>query len=136
MCFHPHGSVMIDGLRRRGSEEEELKIRKQVRLSTRPALAARQPDHREFLLSVGRLYDVEEERLMDHVDQLLQLFDLAEKGDSPIRTYSAGQKKKIALCSALAAEVPILLLDEPFSGGLDPSGILTLKRIIQHPRAP
>jgi len=25
-----------------------------------------------------------------------------------------------------------LLLDEPFSGGLDPSGILTLKRIIQH----
>ena len=46
--------------------------------------------------------------------------------------YSAGQKKKVALCSALVTEVPILLLDEPFSGGLDPSGILTLKRIIQH----
>ena len=30
------------------------------------------------------------------------------------------------------AEAPILLLDEPFSGGLDPSGILTLKRLIQH----
>ena len=53
---------------------------------------------------------------MEHVDQLLELFDLAEKGDSPIRTYSAGQKKKIALCSALVTEVPILLLDEPFSG--------------------
>ena len=46
--------------------------------------------------------------------------------------YSAGQKKKVALCSALVAEAPILLLDEPFSGGLDPAGILTLKRIIQH----
>ncbi len=126
------GSVLIDGLRRRGSEEEELEIRKRsVYLPDQPWLPANRTA-REFLLAVGRLYDVEEERLIDHVDQLLELFDLAEKGDSPIRTYSAGQKKKIALCSALAAEVPILLLDEPFSGGLDPSGILTLKRIIQH----
>jgi ABC-2 type transport system ATP-binding protein len=75
---------------------------------------------------------VEEERLIDHAHQLLELFDLAEKGDSPIRSYSAGQKKKIALCSAIVAEVPILLLDEPFSGGLDPGGLLTLTRIIQH----
>ncbi len=73
----------------------------------------------------------DDERLMEHVDQLLNLFDLAEQGDSPIRTYSAGQKKKIALCSALVTEAPILLLDEPFSGGLDPAGLLTLKRIIQ-----
>ena len=126
------GSVLIDGLRRRGSEEEELAIRKMtVYLPDQPWLPANRTA-REFLLAVGRLYDVEEERLIDHVDQLLELFDLAEKGDSPIRTYSAGQMKKIALCSALVTEVPILLLDEPFSGGLDPSGILTLKRIIQH----
>ena len=29
-------------------------------------------------------------------------------------------------------EAPILLLDEPFSGGLDPAGLLTLKQIIKH----
>jgi ABC-2 type transport system ATP-binding protein len=126
------GSVLIDGLRRRGSEEEELEIRKRsVYLPDQPWLPANRTA-REFLLAVGRLYDVEPERLIDHVHQLLELFDLAEKGDSPIRTYSAGQMKKIALCSALVTEVPILFLDEPFSGGLDPSGILTLKRIIQH----
>jgi ABC-2 type transport system ATP-binding protein len=126
------GSVLIDGLRRRGSEEEELEIRKRsVYLPDQPWLPANRTA-REFLLAVGRLYDVEAERLIDHVHQLLELFDLAEKGDSPIRTYSAGQMKKIALCSALVTEVPILFLDEPFSGGLDPSGILTLKRIIQH----
>jgi ABC-2 type transport system ATP-binding protein len=126
------GSVSIDGLRRRGSEEEELEIRKRsVYLPDQPWLPANRTA-REFLLAVGRLYDVEAERLIDHVHQLLELFDLAEKGDSPIRTYSAGQMKKIALCSALVTEVPILFLDEPFSGGLDPSGTLTLKRIIQH----
>jgi len=126
------GSVLIDGLRRRGSEEDELAIRKMtVYLPDQPWLPANRTG-REFLLAVGRLYDVEEERLIDHAQQLLGLFELSEQGDSPIRTYSAGQKKKIALCSALVTEVPILLLDEPFSGGLDPGGLLTLKRIIQH----
>jgi ABC-type multidrug transport system ATPase subunit len=126
------GEVRIDGLRRRGSEGEELAIRRMaVYLPDKPWLPANRTG-REFLLSVGRLYDVEDERLMAHVDQLLDLFDLGQKGESPIRTYSAGQLKKIALASALVAETPILLLDEPLSGGLDPAGILTLKRIFQH----
>jgi ABC-type multidrug transport system ATPase subunit len=126
------GEILIDGLRRRGSEEEELAIRKRtVYLPDQPWLPANRTA-REFILAVGRLYDVDEERLMNHVDQLLNLFDLWDQGDSPIRSLSAGQKKKAALSSALVTEAPILLLDEPFSGGLDPSGILTLKRIIQH----
>jgi ABC-2 type transport system ATP-binding protein len=126
------GTVWIDGLKRRGSEEEEWAIRKMtVFLPDQPWLPANRTG-REFLLSVGRLYEVEDERLMEHVDQLLDLFDLIEKGESPIRTYSAGQLKKIALASALVAETKTLFLDEPFSGGLDPAGILTLKRIFQH----
>ena len=32
----------------------------------------------------------------------------------------------------LITEAPYLLLDEPFSGGLDPAGILALKRVLQH----
>jgi ABC-2 type transport system ATP-binding protein len=72
---------------------------------------------------------------MEHVDRLLELFELTEQGDQPIRGYSSGQKKKIALSSALVTEAPVLLLDEPFSGGLDPAGILALKRVFQrHPR--
>jgi ABC-type multidrug transport system ATPase subunit len=59
------------------------------------------------------------------------LFDLEEQADSPIRSYSAGQKKKIALCGALITDAEILLLDEPFSGGLDPSGLLALKRVLK-----
>jgi ABC-2 type transport system ATP-binding protein len=126
------GTVAIDGKKRRGSEDEELEIRKStVFLPDQPWLPANRTG-REFVLAVGRLYAVEEERLIEHTLQLLDLFDLTEQGDSPIRTYSAGQKKKIALCAALVAEASIMLLDEPFSGGLDPSGILTLKRLIQH----
>jgi len=80
---------------------------------------------------VGKLYDVNDDRLFDHVERLLKLFDLVEKADSPMASYSTGQKKKIALCTALVSEAPVMLLDEPFSGGLDPSGILALKRVLQ-----
>lgn len=125
------GYVEIDGLRRRGSADEELAIRKRVvYLPDHPWLPS-QRTGREFLLGVGRLYDIPDGRLMDHVDRLLELFDLSRESDWPIRSYSNGQQKKIAVCSALVTEAPILLLDEPFSGGLDPAGILALKRLLK-----
>jgi ABC-type multidrug transport system ATPase subunit len=126
-----HGYVEIDGLRRKSSIENELTIRRRVvYLPDRPWLPKNRTG-REFLLGVGRLFDIPVERLIDHVERLLQLFELDRLGDSPIRTYSAGQQKKISLSSALVTEANILLLDEPFSGGLDPSGILALKHVLR-----
>lgn len=125
------GWVEIDGLRRRRSVDEELAIRKRVvYLPDHPWLPINRTG-REFLLGVGALYDVDTERLLEHIDRLLAVFELTKEGDWPIRSYSNGQKKKIAICSALVTDAPILLLDEPFSGGLDPSGILALKAILQ-----
>jgi len=125
------GFVEVDGLRRRGSVESELAIRKRlVFLPDHPWLPA-QMTGREFLLAVGQLYDVPFARLTDHIDRLMELFDLTKESDWPIRSYSSGQMKKIAVCSALVADVPILLLDEPFSGGIDPSGILALRRVLK-----
>jgi ABC-type multidrug transport system ATPase subunit len=98
------------------------------------------PDHhwlpvnrtgREFLLAVGNLYDTEIDPLIGHVDRLLSLFQLTKEGDWPIRSYSNGQKKKIALAAALVTRAPILLLDEPFGGGLDPAGILALREVLR-----
>jgi ABC-type multidrug transport system ATPase subunit len=126
------GHVEINGLRRRATEQAELAIRKQM---------AFLPDHpwlpeslttREWLLAVGQLYDLDADRLMDHIVRLLELFQLEEKGDAPIRTCSNGQKKKIAICGTLVTEAPVLILDEPFTGGLDPSAILALGRVLKH----
>jgi ABC-type multidrug transport system ATPase subunit len=126
-----HGYVAVAGLKRRGSVEDEIAIRRlAVYLPDHPWLPANRTG-REFLLSVGQLYDVSVDRVMDHAQRLLALFELSDQADSPIRSYSGGQQKKIALCSALVTEAPILLLDEPFSGGLDPSGLLALKRVLQ-----
>jgi len=125
------GCVEIDGLRRRSSIDNEIAIRKKVfYLPTDPFLPLNTTG-REFILSVGRLYEVEEQRLMNHADQLLEVFDLTRQGDSPIQSYSTGQQKKIGICAALITEAPILILDEPFSGGLDSSALLALSRILK-----
>jgi ABC-type multidrug transport system ATPase subunit len=126
-----HGHVDIDGLRRRRSVEEELAIRRKVvYLPDHPWLPLSRTG-REFLLAVGQLYDLDPDRLIDHVERLLSLFHLTKEGDWPIRSYSNGQKKKIALASALVTQVPILLFDEPFGGGLDPAGILALREVLK-----
>jgi ABC-type multidrug transport system ATPase subunit len=128
------GQVTIDGKKRRASEEIELAIRKRVvYIPAEPWLPALRTG-RQWLLATGRLYCVAEDRLLPHVDVLLEVFDLSEKADSLVSSYSTGQKKKIAVCSALVTDAPIMLLDEPFAGGLDPSAIFALKRILLHHR--
>jgi ABC-2 type transport system ATP-binding protein len=125
------GYCEINGLRRRRSEDEELEIRRRVvYLPDHPWLPVERTG-RELLLAVGRLYDIEIDTLIDHVERLLDLFQLVREGDWPIRGYSNGQKKKIALASALVTQAPILLLDEPFAGGLDPAGILALRHVLK-----
>jgi ABC-2 type transport system ATP-binding protein len=49
--------------------------------------------------------------------ELLERFDLDPRRKS--RTYSKGNRQKVALIAALACDVELLLLDEPTSG-LDP----------------
>lgn len=125
------GFVTINGLRRKSSVENELAIRQQtVYLPDRPWLPKNRTG-REFLMGVGRLYQIPERQLLDHIERLLKVFELEREGDWPIRSYSAGQQKKIALSSALVTRAQVMLLDEPFSGGLDPSGILALKHILR-----
>lgn len=126
------GWVAFDGVRRRQSVEEERELRKRIAYLPDDSWLPMQKSGREFLLAVGRLYEVEDFRLFDHATRLLRLLQLEDRGDAPISGYSTGQRKKIALASALITEAPYLLLDEPFSGGLDPAGILALKRVLKH----
>lgn len=126
------GFVEIDGKRRRTTTKNELAIRKKVVcVPDHPWLPTNRTG-REFILGLARLYDIDEERLMHHSEQLLELFDLKNQADWHIGSYSNGQQHKVALCGALLCETPVILLDEAFSGGLDPAGILALKSLLRH----
>ncbi|MFN7950645.1 MAG: ABC transporter ATP-binding protein [bacterium] len=125
------GYVVVDGLRRRSSPATELAIRKRTVFLPAEPWVARTSTGREFLLAVGRLWEIGDERLLDHVEHVLDLFRLSHKADAAIGSYSTGERKKIALAGALVTDAKVMILDEPFAGGLDPAGIAALTRVLR-----
>lgn len=47
---------------------------------------------------------------------LLEELGLGDVGEKPVRTYSGGMKRRLALARALLAPSDVLVLDEPFTG--------------------
>lgn len=64
------------------------------------------------------------------IDEVLKQVGLFERKDDSFKTYSLGMKQRLAIASALLADPPVLILDEP-TNGLDPQGIVEIREIIQ-----
>jgi hypothetical protein len=66
--------------------------------------------------------------------EALERLGLSPKDDRPVRTYSAGMRRRLALARLFLKQPAVALLDEPFVE-LDPSGISELESRIRELRA-
>ena len=57
----------------------------------------------------------------ERVEEMLDLVDLAEKADRPIRTLSGGERQRLGIAQAQVNSPDLLILDEP-AASLDPLG--------------
>ncbi|MEZ5944669.1 MAG: ABC transporter ATP-binding protein [Planctomycetaceae bacterium] len=125
------GNVLIRGVERRSTPEAELQIRQWTTFIPDDLWTPKVVSGREYLMAVGALYGLPYRRVLEHTERLIQLFQLNEVADKPLTDCSTGQKKKFSLCAGLVTDAPLLLFDEPFSGGLDPAGIMAFREILR-----
>jgi len=85
---------------------------------------------REFLRFIGSVYQIEQTVFEERMEKYLSLFQLSDRADELIESYSHGMKQKINLCSAFIHQPEVLFLDEP-TVGLDPKAAKTLKDLLQ-----
>jgi ABC-2 type transport system ATP-binding protein len=69
-----------------------------------------------YLRFVGVMEGLAVDAAEQRTAELVQFFDLAEKGDDPIGTYSTGMKKKVSLAAAVIHTPRLVILDEPLEG--------------------
>jgi len=65
------------------------------------------------------------------IDEVLELVDLREVTNRPVRTFSSGMKQRLGLALALFNQPDLLLLDEP-TNGMDPAGMQEVRQLLRH----
>ena len=83
----------------------------------------------ENLDMVGRLYHLGSRQSRARAKELIDLFDLAEAQNRPVKGFSGGMRRRIDLAGALVTRPQVLFLDEPTTG-LDPRSRLGMWEII------
>lgn len=81
---------------------------------------------RETITYFARLYDVEDSKIKERIDEVADLLDMHDFLDKKIDFISTGMKQKVSIARSIIHDPPVMIFDEP-TVGLD---ILTAKNIV------
>ena len=84
----------------------------------------------ENLDMVGRLYHFPAHESRRRAHELIDVFELTEAQNRPVKGFSGGMRRRIDLAGAIFSKPEVLFLDEPTTG-LDPRGRIGMWEIIQ-----
>ena len=83
----------------------------------------------DFINFICDMYEVPQDIREQNIKKYAKMFEIEDKLNDTIESFSHGMKQKIALISALAHDPKVLVMDEPFVG-LDPKAVFDVKEIM------
>ena len=111
--------------------ENPLGVRQTVGILTEnPSLYERlsAQENMDFFAEAYNLSEPKEKS--SRIRELLEFFDLWERRNDKVATFSKGMKQKLAIARALVHKPPILFLDEP-TAGLDPESAKEVRDLME-----
>ncbi len=121
------GNICIDGI-----DVRKNPVQAKMKMGIIPELGNIYADltAKQNIILAGKFYGVSKTELKRRADDLLDQFELYDRKDVPVRTFSKGMKQRINIASALVHNPEILFLDEPTSG-LDVQSQRLIRNIIK-----
>ena len=77
--------------------------------------------------------DIDKNEKLNRAEELLEEFHITHIRDNVGQSLSGGERRRVEIARALAANPKFILLDEPFAG-VDPISVIDIKNIIKHLR--
>ncbi|MBR6137037.1 MAG: ABC transporter ATP-binding protein [Bacilli bacterium] len=120
------GDILIDGM---SIKDNPVECKKKM------AFVPDNPETYEHMKAIDYInficdmYEIDTETRVNNIKKYAKLFDMEDKLNDTIDSYSHGMKQKVVLISALAHDPKILIMDEPFVG-LDPKAVFDIKEVL------
>ena len=84
----------------------------------------------DFINFICDMYKIDIEVRKENIKKYASMFEIEDKLNNDISSFSHGMKQKVALIAALAHNPNVLIMDEPFVG-LDPKAVFDIKNIMK-----
>ena len=120
------GDILIDGMSIKDKPVECKKLMAYVPDNPETYEHMKAIDYINFICD---MYETPTEIREENIKKYAKLFEIDDKLNDTIDSYSHGMKQKIVLISALAHNPKILIMDEPFVG-LDPKAVFDIKEVM------
>lgn len=108
-----------------------LRARKGIGYLPQEASIFRKLSVRDNIMAVLQTrHDIDNNEREEQLEHLLEEFHITHIRDSQGMALSGGERRRVEIARALAANPKFILLDEPFAG-VDPISVIDIKKIIE-----